>query len=248
MIQISTDHPIQSNLKEEKYSVILGNDIKIPPELADDFRDIVESWETLEKDNYLKDDASFRLRRFGLFHLEPNSNELTPLPPAEYFQSTEINTYAGGVSREFSPLTKETFNNPFLHELIRFNFSQFPIDDEKKNNSWEVDVHQFRIVGTQAEVGEPTPEGIHHDDDDFNAIHLMNRQNAKGGVNTVYDNDKKPLASTTLVEPMDTVVVWDPHVMHGVSPIGPEDPANPAIRDVLVIGYNYKPDLNSSNG
>ncbi len=42
---------------------------------------------------------------------------------------------------------------------------------------------------------------------------------------------------------MDTVLVWDPYVMHGVTPIHPKKPGEPAIRDVLVIGYNYRPDL-----
>lgn len=244
MFHISTKHPIQSNLEEKKYSVVSGNDINISSELTDDYKNMIGTWDNLEKDKYLKDDASFRLRRFGLFYLLPSLNELYPLPPSDYFQSEEINTYAGGVSRQFAPLQIETFKNPYLHALIHFNFSQFPIEDEKKDTSWEVDVHQFRIVGSQNEIGEPTPEGIHHDGDDFNAIHLMHRQNAKGGVNTVYDNDKTPLANTTLLNPMDTVIVWDPHVMHGVSPISPENPANPAIRDVLVIGYNHKPNLN----
>lgn len=245
MIQISANHPIQSDLEKKKYSVVSSKEIIIPPELNDDFQNMVGTWETLKKDGYLKDNASFRLRRFGLFYLMPDSNEVHPLPASDYFQSEEINTYAGGVSRSFAPLLDETFDNPFLHELIKFNFRQFPIEDQKKDKPWEVDVHQFRIVGSSKELGEPTPEGIHHDDDEFNAIHLMRRQNTKGGINTVYDNDKNPLASTTLLKPMDTVFVWDPHVMHGVSPIAPENPGNSAIRDVLVIGYNYKPDLKS---
>lgn len=93
------------------------------------------------------------------------------------------------------------------------------------------------------EQGEPTPEGLHHDGDDFNVIHLIRRQNATGGKSTVCDNDRNLLASCTLRQPMDSVLVWDPHVMHGVTPIHPENQSEPAIRDVLVIGYNYRPDL-----
>jgi len=72
---------------------------------------------------------------------------------------------------------------------------------------------------------------------------LIGRQNAKSGANTVYDNDSNPLETCTLLQPMDSIIVWDPHVMHGVSPIKPENPSESAIRDVLVIGYNYCPDL-----
>ena len=64
-----------------------------------------------------------------------------------------------------------------------------------------------------------------------------------GGINGIYDNDRKPLAICTLRQPMDSVLVWDPHVMHGVTPIWPANPREQGIRDVLVIGYNYRPNL-----
>ncbi|MCH7514047.1 MAG: 2OG-Fe dioxygenase family protein, partial [Bacteroidetes bacterium] len=47
-------------------------------------------------------------------------------------------------------------------------------------------------------------------------------------------------------QPMDSIMVWDPHVMHGVTPIRPENPNEPAIRDVMVIGYNFRPGLMQS--
>jgi hypothetical protein len=37
---------------------------------------------------------------------------------------------------------------------------------------------------------------------------------------------------------MDTLIVWDPHVLHGVSPTRPVDPDEQAIRDTLLIGYD----------
>lgn len=43
--------------------------------------------------------------------------------------------------------------------------------------------------------------------------------------------------------PLDSIMVWDPHVMHGVTPIHQENPSESAKRDVLVIGYNHRPDL-----
>ena len=144
---------------------------------------------------------------------------------------------AGGIKREFSPLLDETSSNKFLLRLIRFNFHNFPINIEE-NDVWQIDVHQFRIIGSKGEHGEPTPEGIHHDDDDFNAIHLIQKTNCSGGINGVYDNQRKLITNTTLTEIMDTVYVWDPYVMHGVSPISPENSKFPAIRDVMVIGYN----------
>ena len=243
MDQIRIDRVIRPELHENKYALIAAGEFSVAPELVADRKHLWADWDHLEPDNYLKGGAHFRLRRFGLFYLLPSTGELLPLPPARYFQSAGINTYAGGIERRFAPLLDATLTNQFLHKLIKFNFRQFPVDTQMAHQPWEIDVHQFRIIATQDEQGEPTPEGMHHDGDDFNVIHLVRRQNATGGINTVYDNDRNPLASSTLSQPMDSVLVWDPHVMHGVTPIRPKNPAESAIRDVLVIGYNHRPDL-----
>ena len=243
MAQIRIDRGIRPELQAAKYALISAAEYSIPSELALDQEHLWTDWEHLEPDRHLKDAAHFRLRRFGLFYLLPSTGELLPLPTATYFQSAGINSYAGGTARRFSPLLHATLTNDFLHELIKCDFRQFPVDAHVAHQPWEIDVHQFRIIATQHEQGEPTPEGIHHDGDDFNAIHLIRRHNATGGINTVYDNNRSPLASTTLRQPMDSVLVWDPHVMHGVTPIHPHNPADSAIRDVLVIGYNHRPNL-----
>ena len=240
---ITVDRAIRSELREKKHVLILAGEFSIAPELTADRQYLWAGWDDLELDNYLKDGSRFRQRRFGIFYLLPSTGELLPLSSAAYIQSLEINTYAGGIAREFAPLLDSTLTNQFLHELIKFNFRQFPVDSSLTHQPWEIDVHQFRIVASQDEQGQPTPEGIHHDGDDFNCIHLIGRQNATGGVSTVYDNDRNPLTTCTLLQPMDSIMVWDPHVMHGVTPIHPENTSESAIRDVLVIGYNYRPDL-----
>ncbi len=240
---ITINRTVRSELREQKYALILADEFSIDPELTAARQCLWADWDNLELDNYLKDGGRFRQRRFALFYFLPSPGDLLPLPSASYFQSSEVNTYAGGVAREFAPLLEKSLTNQFLHELIKFNFRQFPVDSSMTHQPWEIDVHQFRVVASQDELGEPTPEGIHHDGDDFNCIHLIARQNVTGGVNSVYDNDGVRLASYTLRHPMDSIIVWDPHVMHGVTPIHPEKPGELAIRDVLVIGYNYRPDL-----
>ncbi len=237
MIKFNGNENLSGELEKNKFVILSSAEVIISPSLQDDLNILISSWNGLVPDGYLKEKATFRERRFGLFEYIPFKDELIQLPEEDYFQSAEINQYAGGITRKFSPLLKETYNNKFLSNLIKFNFQNFPIKNEE-NDVWKIDVHQFRIIGKEGEQGEPTPEGIHHDDDDFNAIHLINRSNVSGGVNGVYDNDKKLIAKATLMKLMDTVYVWDPFVMHGVSPIYPENLNSPAIRDVLVIGYN----------
>ena len=103
-----------------------------------------------------------------------------------------------------------------------------------------MDIHQIRITATAEEQGEPTPEGRHRDGEEFGVVQLVNRQNVAGGLTTVYSNEE-PLLSWTLREPLDTLLLWDPHVLHGVSPIRPVNPDKPAFRDTLLIGYDPRP-------
>ncbi len=246
MDMITIDKTVRSELQEKKYVIIAADKFSFTTDLEASRRRLWEDWDNLKEDNYLKNGAHYRLRRFGLFYFLPAVEELVPLPPSHYFQSSEVNRYAGGIERKFVPLSDTTLSNQFLHELIKFDFKQFPVNNPMSSQAWEIDIHQFRIVASPDEQGEPTPEGIHHDGDDFNVIHLVSRKNATGGVSTIYDNDRKKLASCTLQQPMDSIMVWDPYVMHGVTPIQPDNPHVPAIRDVIVIGYNFRPGLKLS--
>lgn len=240
---ITVHRDIRLDLREKKYALVTADEFSIAPELATDRRRLWEDWATLEPDDYLKDDTRFRRRRFGLFYFVPIPGELLPLSEASYFQVTEINTYAGGINRKFAPLLKPTLTNAFLYELITFNFRQLPVERSMAYQSWKVDVHQIRIVASPEEKGEPTPEGIHRDGEDFGCIHLIRCENVVGGVSTVYDNDRSPLVSCTLRHPMDSMLLWDPYVLHGVTPIAPKSPDKVALRDVLLIGYVPCPDL-----
>ena len=168
---------------------------------------------------------------------------MSPLKSDTYFQSAKLNGYAGGIDRKFEPVLESTLTNPFLQALIHFDFRQLPIESGAETHPWRVDLHQVRIIGSNQEAGEPTPEGIHHDGEEFVCIHMAKRVNVIGGESHVYDNDSKLLESHTLRHPMDSMILWDPHVMHTVDPIRPENPGELAIRDVLLIGFDPAPDL-----
>ena len=51
------------------------------------------------------------------------------------------------------------------------------------------------------------------------------------------DEARRPLGSFTLETPLDTVLLDDHRVWHGVTPVQPLDPAVPAHRDVLVLTF-----------
>ena len=243
MDMITVNRKIQPILREQKYILLSSDDFSIASGLRTSMQDMWKDWDDLRADNYLKDGARFRLRRFSYMYFLPLTGEILPFPEIPYFQPSEINTYAGGIERKFAPLLDSTLTNDFLHELIKFNFKQFPVSQKMAQEAWKIDVHQIRIVATMDEAGEPAPEGIHHDENDFGCIHLVKYENAIGGVSTAYDNDRNPLESCTLRQPMDSMIIWDPHMMHAISPIHPKRSDKQAIRDTLLIGYSYAPDL-----
>jgi len=240
---ITINRDARSELQNKKYTKISANEFSVTSQLAVARQRMWMDWESLKQDNYLKDNARFRLRRFSYIYFLPATGEIVPFPAMPYFQSSDLNSYAGGIQREFAPLLDSTLTNKFLHELIRVNFRQFPVNLKKTQQPWKLDVHQVRVVATPDVAGLPTPEGIHHDENDFVCIHLANRENAVGGVNGIYDNNRNLLESCTLDQPMDSIIVWDPEVMHGVSPIHPQNPNERAVRDILLIGYSHEPGL-----
>lgn len=243
MNMITANGEISSKLQEDKYIVLSADEFSIAPQLESSMQELWKDWDDLEPDKYLKNSATFRLRRFSYMYFLPHTGELVPFPEMPYFQPSEINSYAGGIERKFAPLPDSTLRNNFLHELIKFNFKQFPVSLDMAQQPWKIDVHEIRIIATMDEAGEPAPEGIHHDENDFGCIHLVNYENAVGGVSTAYDNKKNYLESCTLQKTMDSMMIWDPHMMHGISPIYPKNPDKKAIRDTLLIGYSFIPDL-----
>jgi hypothetical protein len=123
------------------------------------------------------------------------------------------------------------------------DFARFPIDDRRIVEPWEVQCHQFRIISTPEETGEPTPEGPHRDEVDYGAIHMMRRTNVVGGESQVYSPEGELLTEFCLNSRMDTMYWADQQVLHAVRPITAEDPGKTAVRDVLIFGYRHSPEL-----
>ncbi len=192
-----------------------------------------ESWNGLLVDPYLRDGGHYRYRRYSVFHWQ--NNVLTVLPYEPHYQSTHYNHVHGGINRHFRGWLPTTLKNPALKEIIRWATSQFLVSPVEL---WRIQAHQFRIIASEAELGKPTPEGVHKDGAEYILIMMMDRQNIAGGVSKVYDNDMHPLAEGTLEQVGDLMLVNDHAVYHGVTEVSPADPTQPAWRDVLVLTFH----------
>jgi hypothetical protein len=240
---ITTGDDVRQEIARRGFAWIPRSAWSISSRLESHWQRLCRDWESLEVDRYLSNGATFRRRRYGRYYWQPRGQVLCSLPQAAYFQPEEENAYAGGIVREFAPLLPETVHNPFLYSLVSSTFACLPVTGDRQAKTWEVRIHQIRIVATPEEAGYPAPEGIHQDGTDFLTLHLVRRHNVAGAESTIYDLQLKPIERFTMREALDSMILEDPRIMHGVTPVTSEDGRSTAKRDLLGIDFIFSPDL-----
>jgi hypothetical protein len=230
---ITINRDVRRDLAGQGFAWIPASAWSLGPSWEAHWHRLGEDWDHLEQDQYLAEGGKFRLRRYGRFTWTPATGLLAPLPHEAYFQPEEENSYAGGIVRQFAPLLPDTVQNPFLHALVRSTYACLPVAGNGQDRTWEVRIHQIRIVATPDEPGLPAPEGIHQDGTDFLTLHLVRRRNVVGGESTIYSLDRKPLRSYTLHEHLDSLILEDPRILHWVTPVFPAEGCTWGCRDML---------------
>jgi len=76
----------------------------------------------------------------------------------------------------------------------------------------------------------------------------VRRRNIRGGESTIYDLARMPLRSYTLREEMDSFILQDPRILHGVTAVYPADGATVGVRDLLGLDFLCRPDLAPPEG
>jgi len=193
-----------------------------------------ESWERLEVDAYMADRGRYRRRRHAVFQATAQGFVRQPHQP--HFQTVDYNPLHGGIERWFEPVEESIGRGASLTTILEFCRRRFSAL-EPAVASWKVEVHQFRIEARAGEPGLPTPEGMHRDGVDYVLVLMIRRRNIASGTTTIHAPDGRRLGAFTLTEPFDAVLVNDHRVYHGVTPVTPLDPAQPACRDVLVVTF-----------
>jgi len=200
-----------------------------------DWPAFAESWNDLAVDTYMADGGRYRRRRFGVWRAG-RQGAIERSAHQAHFQTLDYNPLNGGIDRWFEPITDAIGDGGTMRtvlEYCRALFGRLAPETER----WHVEAHQFRIEARPEELGRPTPEGMHRDGVDFVLVLLVARRNIKSGTTTVHDLDKRTLGSFTLTDPLDAAIVDDARCYHGVTPVEPENPAQPAYRDVLVVTF-----------
>ena len=194
-----------------------------------------ESWNRLETDAFMRDGGRYRRRRIANFSAEPGMPGHTRGEHRPHFQAVVHNTLNGGVDRWFAPMEDAVASSPPMTALL--GLGRAMAEALHGPQTWFVEAHQFRIEAAAGIPGYPTPEGVHHDGVDCILIVMIARTNLEGGQTIIEDDDGNRLAQFVLQDPLDTAMVDDPRVMHGVTPVAPADATLPSCRDVLVLTW-----------
>jgi hypothetical protein len=195
----------------------------------------VDSWNTLEEDQYMADGGRYRKRRHAIFETTQLAPKPRLMPYQPHYQTDHYNQLNGGIERYFAPIMPDRIESPTLTALLDFGRQLF--SRMAGTSQWHIELHQFRIEARDGQKGNPTPEGVHRDGVDYVIVVMINRVNIESGATTIYNLDNKLVGEFTLLETFDMAIVDDHRVYHGVTPIIQQDAAQEAYRDVLVITY-----------
>jgi hypothetical protein len=192
-------------------------------------------WEDLAPDPYAAELGTRRLRRYGHFLFRPASGNFTLMTHDAFVQPEDSNPLYVDTNRHFEPLTDAFAKDPLLESILTLlGRLATTLDDAFE---WSAKVTPFRVLGSNGDHGQATPEGVHRDGVTLVTSLLIHRRNAIGGESTVFDLAGRGILQTTMSEPGALLLGDDRRTMHGVSPIRPRDPSYPARRDVLVITF-----------
>jgi hypothetical protein len=193
------------------------------------------SWDTLERDTFMADGGRYRRRRYAVLGAPAGGAEVVQAPHQPHYQSLDYNAVNGGVARHFAPIAPGVLQGATMLSAIRLGLAIF----QRLHAGWaaHIEVHQFRIEALPGHAGKPTPEGVHRDGVDFVLVMMVRRENVESGTTEIFSPEGAPLDSFTLASPCDAALVNDQRALHGVTPIRPLDPLQPAWRDVLVVTY-----------
>jgi hypothetical protein len=228
---------LAASIARDGFACVLAEAIRklLPAAALEDWQAFAGSWNDLGVDTYMADGGRYRRRRFAAFSV--SAGAVTRKPHQPHYQSRDYNTLNGGIERWFDPITAMAAQHPITQCCLQLCYALFNSLTRDSPAAWHVEVHQFRIEARHGEHGLPTPEGLHRDGVDWVLVLLVARENVAEGVTTIYDLNKQPLGSFTLTHPLDSALVDDSRVYHGVTAVEPLDVSKPAYRDVLVLTF-----------
>ena len=236
-VTCTTSADLRSAIEHGGFAFVHGGamrDLLSPFGSVSDWTVFADSWNNLALDTYMADGGRYRRRRHATFRAALNRIERSP--HQAHFQAVDYNPLNGGIARWFEPIEDHVAAGASLATILAFCRELFDTLSHT-TPAWQIEVHQFRIEARSGQEGRPTPEGLHRDGVDYVLVLLINRRNIASGITTIHALHGPALGQFTLTAPFDAALVDDNRVAHGVTPVEPIDPSQPAYRDVLVVTF-----------
>ena len=229
---------VGSLVENDHFALVPAHKFSFSSSLSKSRKHFSHEWDRLKLDPYMADGGRYRFRRYGLFNLSIITGRLNCIPDASFYQDININPLNGGKLRKFASLTKDSVENPFLQELMLFDLAQLTSTTSVKVD-WLIGVHQIRIIAMPGASGNPTPEGVHRDDETYTVQHLIKRHNIDGGVNYFHGSEREPERYPTVLKQLNYFdsYYFDHTLWHSVSPITLNMHGSEGYRDVLLIDF-----------
>jgi hypothetical protein len=200
---------------------------------GEELASLVPSWNSLPRDQYLRDGGRYRSRRHACFVQDFELSTLAQVPHRAHWQPTTYNALHGGLERWFEPVASDVVASGVWRALLVGLGALFA--GLRAVPRWYIESHQFRI-DTSSGIGRPTPEGAHRDGVDCVAILLVDRVRVLGGETRVFPADSTHGVRFTLSEPWSALLLDDARVVHETTPIQSAG-SEPGWRDTLVLTY-----------
>ena len=199
--------------------------------------DFADSWNDLGVDTYMADGGRYRRRRYAAFSVGAAGTRRKPHQP--HYQSRDYNPLNGGIARWFEPIKRDIGDHRRCRRswLPATTYLSGCTPPETRPDILACRGASVPHRPARRADGKPTPEGLHRDGVDWVLVLLVRRQNVASGETSIHDLRQRHLGSFTLSEPLEAAWVDDDRVYHGVTPVTPIDPGEPAYRDVLVVTF-----------
>lgn len=169
-----------------------------------------------------------RYRRFSQYRLfHEGAWQLELLPHEPFLQPRSVNTFVGGMLREFAPL--EIDPTEIIDALAR----AIPLD---RAVAWQINVHNIRVITNGEVQGVIVPEGPHRDGHQYAALVVLSRNRIGGGRTMLFPLDSDASFYETVIEPNQALIFDDRVMRHFTTPIEPLNGFG--YRDNFIVVFN----------
>ena len=189
-------------------------------------KDILKnSFNLLKKDRYYH---NTRYRAFSLLDID-DINNLKIIGDLNFYQSENYNNFNGNILRTYNNISSNILSDYSFKSMI--NIFKINAEKEFKEKIRYILIHQIRVI-IDDNNNIVTPEGIHQDGYNIVGICCINKNNIEGGINNIYDKDKK-LIYSKLLDEGEMLIINDNNYYHDVSAIKSKD--NNGYRDMIIL-------------